>query len=389
MRRLGWLSAALLSIICALTIVQPGNAQIVVNPGSGGGGTFGGTIANQQVAFGTALNVIGGSSTLTFSNSMLWVGTNTETSAAIDNLFGSGMWTAGLLSQHTATTMPVGYINLASGLVVAPTADASASTYTAAWFGAYSTTDKNLGEQNGLGIGNTFAGTSTVDHLYGLYAYAENIGVGHVNHAYGGQLEYDLQGDTDTAYIVMSRLYSRTGGTLDNGYGVYVDVPERTGTVTNYMSFWSQNLESVATNAYHFWADEQGVYRIRSDGTFNSVVQAIPALYNPQFTKYTPGATNHERCVPGCQWESNVAVITTEKGGTGTLRDLRLGDAGVRVIVGSAPVAVASLPTCDSSGKGARATVTDANATTFLSTVAGSGANNVPVFCDGTNWKIG
>lgn len=35
MRRLGWLSVALLSIICALAIVQPGSAQIVVNGGGG------------------------------------------------------------------------------------------------------------------------------------------------------------------------------------------------------------------------------------------------------------------------------------------------------------------------------------------------------------------
>ncbi len=37
----------------------------------------------------------------------------------------------------------------------------------------------------------------------------------------------------------------------------------------------------------------------------------------------------------------------------------------------------------------ARAFVTDANATTFNSTVAGGGANKVPVWSDGTNWKIG
>jgi hypothetical protein len=42
-----------------------------------------------------------------------------------------------------------------------------------------------------------------------------------------------------------------------------------------------------------------------------------------------------------------------------------------------------------SAAKGAVAMVTDANATTFASTVAGGGSNNVPVYYDGTNWKIG
>jgi hypothetical protein len=40
-------------------------------------------------------------------------------------------------------------------------------------------------------------------------------------------------------------------------------------------------------------------------------------------------------------------------------------------------------------GAGARAFVTDANATTFHSIVAAGGANGVPVYSDGTNWRIG
>jgi hypothetical protein len=50
---------------------------------------------------------------------------------------------------------------------------------------------------------------------------------------------------------------------------------------------------------------------------------------------------------------------------------------------------VATLPSASDSGMGARAFVSDANATTFASTVAGGGANKVPVYSDGTNWKIG
>lgn len=50
---------------------------------------------------------------------------------------------------------------------------------------------------------------------------------------------------------------------------------------------------------------------------------------------------------------------------------------------------VGSLGTCNSGAKGTRYFVTDANATTFGSTVAGSGSNNMPVVCNGTNWIIG
>ncbi len=50
---------------------------------------------------------------------------------------------------------------------------------------------------------------------------------------------------------------------------------------------------------------------------------------------------------------------------------------------------VAGLPTVASAGQGARRMVTDATVTTFASVVAGGGSNIVPVFCDGSAWRIG
>lgn len=51
---------------------------------------------------------------------------------------------------------------------------------------------------------------------------------------------------------------------------------------------------------------------------------------------------------------------------------------------------VATLPAAATAGAGARAFVTDANATTFASIVAAGAPNNtVPVYSDGTNWRIG
>lgn len=50
---------------------------------------------------------------------------------------------------------------------------------------------------------------------------------------------------------------------------------------------------------------------------------------------------------------------------------------------------VGSLPTAAAGLAGQRAIVTDANATTFLSTVAAGGSNVVPVFCTGAAWVIG
>lgn len=50
---------------------------------------------------------------------------------------------------------------------------------------------------------------------------------------------------------------------------------------------------------------------------------------------------------------------------------------------------VAGLPSASTMGAGARAFVSNATVTTFATVVAGGGTNNVPVYSDGTNWRIG
>jgi hypothetical protein len=52
------------------------------------------------------------------------------------------------------------------------------------------------------------------------------------------------------------------------------------------------------------------------------------------------------------------------------------------------PVTVSNLPNANV-GAGSRAFVSDANTTTFAAVVGGSGSNNVPVYSDGTDWRVG
>lgn len=91
-------------------------------------------------------------------------------------------------------------------------------------------------------------------------------------------------------------------------------------------------------------------------------------------------ASNYERWVIDWIGTANIGYLGPQAAGTGTLRP---------VLVSTGSMAVASLPAASAALKGARAMVTDANAATFMTTAAGGGANIVPVFCDGTNWKIG
>jgi len=68
-------------------------------------------------------------------------------------------------------------------------------------------------------------------------------------------------------------------------------------------------------------------------------------------------------------------------------------NAGGAVIAGtylkSGAVLVVNLPAATTVGMGADYMVTDATVTTFASIVAGGGTNIVPVYSDGTAWRIG
>lgn len=105
----------------------------------------------------------------------------------------------------------------------------------------------------------------------------------------------------------------------------------------------------------------------------NSTSAQTQRIYNT-FTD----ASNYERLA--VTWSSNVCYAKPENAGTGSAR---------LFVPVTGSTTVAGLPSASTAGAGARAFVTDANATTFLSTVAGGGANKVPVVSDGTNWLIG
>ena len=71
--------------------------------------------------------------------------------------------------------------------------------------------------------------------------------------------------------------------------------------------------------------------------------------------------------------------------GTGTDGDIIIG--ATRGVLRLPTKTVATLPAATTAGR--RCFVSDATATTFCSVVAGGGSNFVPVFSDGTDWRIG
>lgn len=114
------------------------------------------------------------------------------------------------------------------------------------------------------------------------------------------------------------------------------------------------------------------------------------------FSSVTCSATNSD-------FQSNGAGQTNIGTASGGAVNFRINNVSIATISGNnllLPVVggyllttsttVASLQTCNAAAKGARSFVSDELAAVAFNTIAtGSGVNNVPVFCDGTNWRIG
>lgn len=79
--------------------------------------------------------------------------------------------------------------------------------------------------------------------------------------------------------------------------------------------------------------------------------------------------------------------------GVGTTTDCGAGGIIANTHVQTVPTTVGSLGTCNAAAKGQHKFVTDSNAASYTAgigaVVAAGGTTNVPVVCDGTNWRIG
>jgi hypothetical protein len=85
-------------------------------------------------------------------------------------------------------------------------------------------------------------------------------------------------------------------------------------------------------------------------------------------------------------FDKSTSTVTVGGNAGGSITGANIVSANI-VITGTA--AFASLPSPSTAGSGARAMINNGNTTTFYSTVDGAGSNIVPVFSDGTNWRVG
>lgn len=151
------------------------------------------------------------------------------------------------------------------------------------------------------------------------------------------------------------------------------DLYTRTGTTEAYMCFAAGPCTAVASGNWVLLGTGSTSGTVTVVGAGNLTSTALMTGGGAQ-TAQTPCAT----CTLDASGNfSTPGSITTGAGTT---------DPGVFAPL---PGTVASLPVCNAGIAGGRASVTDANSTTFLATLVGGGSNKVPVFCTGTTWVVG
>ncbi len=273
---------------------------------------IGGTIANTQVAFGTGVDVIGGSNDLTWDGATLTLYNGTaRASLATEVLAAFPTETFAADTAFVGSTIDLYQtLNLAGFTLDAQlTVNAYALDLTAAGgtlTRGVDVTRSILYIEDGLTTTNltdtyrvSSASLSLLDHFNGTSN----------TNATASRASLGLFGGTNPHW--MTNYYANWFGALDGD-------PSGFGQVA---AFWAADVSLAGPHPYAFWYDGDntvtataGVYRINALG--------IMAYYNPTFTKYEPGATNFERVRQ--EWISDVATIGTEAGGTGTLRVLNL-----------------------------------------------------------------
>jgi hypothetical protein len=221
------------------------------------------------------------------------------------------------------------------------------------------------------------------------------------DHTHGGA---NLSGLSDGTVPVVALYGSSDGSQLPQDSSViYLGAISNTNNAFDQKNFFTISNDFTEDSPLHKWMlqlvegngvnqggfpDSVPLFGLGTDST--TMPGGILDARNPITTSNL--ATNKARVVGLFEGRSDGQtgdlIQAKLTGGSPVFRVDPTGSVTATDIV-TTPVTVSGLPTCNSGARGAHAFVTDANATTFNTTVAGGGSNNLPVFCDGTNWKIG
>jgi hypothetical protein len=201
------------------------------------------------------------------------------------------------------------------------------------------------------------------------------------------------------ASIYKSTITDASAVTITNAATLYIEgAPTAAGsaTITNPFALWVNGGTSVfggslgvniTAAAYSILGGASLVAHASTDKNFYTGANFSLS------TGVSFGSINDANNVlQGMEFRASLVMVGASGFTVGTTTDPGAGNIGVLGFVKTGAVAVGSLPACAAGTKGARHFVTDANAAFTAgigAVVAAGGANNVPVTCDGTNWRIG
>ena len=221
--------------------------------------------------------------------------------------------------------------------------------------------------------------TQQISRIYNTYTDASNYE------------RLTLTGVAGTSVNITAETLGTGGDNLD-----IVLTPAGTGRVR--MPSGAYNLPGIAFNAYPttgFWLNSGGDSLYATIGAVGALkISALTIGFHSAGVLSWSSSGVAGQNTPDAGFSRNAdGVVEFNNGTAGTYRDVKLRNllagGGNGSYVQTPSMTVANLAAAATAGAGARAFVTDANATTFLSTVAAGGSNKVPVVSDGTNWLIG
>lgn len=130
--------------------------------------------------------------------------------------------------------------------------------------------------------------------------------------------------------------------------------------------------------------------RVTAIGTSSgqSLVGTAGQVLNSVFIGYASGSSVSQK-VDATNSIAIGAGTFTDKDNQAVLGNASIAETIIRGVQRGTAYTVSGLPSAATMGAGARAFVTDATAITFASVVVAGGSNGVPVYSDGTNWRVG
>jgi len=239
-----------------------------------------------------------------------------------------------------------------------------------------------------------------VDHRYSFQAYHHVVmNVGGILAQYSAFFsQLDVQSGSVTAARLVDLNNPLGAGTIGSLVGVNIGNLTRASVAANNWGIRSLTKQSFFAE-YLFFGDTAGA----SYGSFGyDPAGHMTVKPRPGYAFRIAGAAGDRRLRLGSiggdsddsilEQRGDGVTVLTPRPGFGTLLQgtVEIGGAlaATNLPVIFRPYTVATLPPA-ATWVNSRCFVSDANATTFNSIVAAGGTNKVPVFSDGTNWRIG